>query len=91
MTVLAISEGVNELALAVFAIVAIGAALPQLQGTDEALFREINGWGDGPEWVYQALDPHSRNYALLTLLALVATGIVTKRGRYAIGAAVTLI
>jgi membrane-associated phospholipid phosphatase/MFS family permease len=79
-----------RLALGVLAIVAIGLALPSLQGTDERLFREINALGHGPEWVYQALDPHSRNYALLVLLAAIV-GLTMRRARFVLGAALTLV
>jgi membrane-associated phospholipid phosphatase len=44
----------------------------------------------GPEWVYQALDPHSRNYALLTLLALIV-GLTMRRTRFVVGAALTVV
>ena len=40
-------------------------AVPAARAADERLFLAINGLGDGPEWLYQALDPHSRNYLLL--------------------------
>jgi membrane-associated phospholipid phosphatase/MFS family permease len=80
-----------RLLLSVLAVMAVGAALPALQGTDEALFRGINGLGDGPEWLYQALDPHSRNYALLTLLAILAALTMHRRGRFAFGAALALV
>ncbi|HEX2085059.1 MAG TPA: MFS transporter [Solirubrobacteraceae bacterium] len=79
-----------RLSISVLAIIAIGLALPGLQGTDERLFREINGLGHGPEWVYQALDPHSRNYALLVLLAALV-GLTMRRGRFVFGAALTLV
>ena len=44
--------------------IAIGARCPLLQPADNQLFLAINGLGDGPEWLYQALDPHARNYGL---------------------------
>jgi membrane-associated phospholipid phosphatase len=71
--------------------VAIGAALPALQPLDEAAFLAINHLGDGPEWVYQALDPHTRNYVLLFTLAVLGTAIVTRRPRYALGAGVAVV
>jgi dolichol-phosphate mannosyltransferase len=80
-----------RLALGVLGIIAIGLMLPRLQATDEAVFRQINGWGDGPEWLYQALDPHSRNYALITLLAFSAAALLTRRVRFALGAAVAVV
>ena len=80
-----------RLTLGVLGIIAIGLALPKLQGADERVFREINGWGDGPEWLYQALDPHSRNYALLTLAAFLAAAVITRRMRFAAGAALAVV
>ncbi len=79
-----------RLSLGVLAILAIGAALPTLQGADERAFRAVNSLGMGPQWLYEALDPHSRNYALLTLLAVVV-GLATRRARYVLGAALTIV
>jgi membrane-associated phospholipid phosphatase/predicted MFS family arabinose efflux permease len=79
-----------RLSISVLAIIAIGLALPGLQGADERGFREINGLGHGPEWLYQALDPHSRNYALLVLLAALV-GLTMRRARFVAGAALTLV
>jgi membrane-associated phospholipid phosphatase/predicted MFS family arabinose efflux permease len=64
----------------------VAAALPLLGGADERLFLAINGLGDGPEWLYQALDPHSRNYLLLAAAATLAVLARTRRLRYAGGA-----
>jgi membrane-associated phospholipid phosphatase/MFS-type transporter involved in bile tolerance (Atg22 family) len=44
----------------------------QLQGVDEALFRAVNGLGHGPEELWEALNPHMRNYVILVVLAGVA-------------------
>ncbi|HEV3000543.1 MAG TPA: phosphatase PAP2 family protein, partial [Solirubrobacteraceae bacterium] len=79
-----------RLSLGVLGVIAVGLALPALQGADERAFRAVNALGMGPEWLYQALDPHSRNYALLTLLAVLA-GLATRRARYALGAALTIV
>src|SRR5687767_4831559 len=65
--------------------------MPIVQPLDNTLMLAINGWGDGPEWLYQALDPHSRNYALLTLLAFSAAALITRRIRFALGAAIALV
>jgi membrane-associated phospholipid phosphatase/predicted MFS family arabinose efflux permease len=70
---------------------AVAAALPLLGPADEQLFLAINGLGDGPEWLYQALDPHSRNYMLLAGLATVGVLIGARRGRFAVGALLTMI
>ena len=52
-----------------------GAAMPVFQPLDNALFLTINGLGDGPEWLYQALDPHTRNYILLTAATVIAAAL----------------
>ncbi|MEA2179928.1 MAG: hypothetical protein QOG77_3225, partial [Solirubrobacteraceae bacterium] len=64
----------------------VAAALPVLAGADERLFLAVNGLGDGPEWLYQALDPHSRNYLLLAFAATLAVLVSTRRLRFAGGA-----
>ena len=68
----------------------MGVALPALQGADEQAFRAINGLGQGPEWLYQTLDPHSRNYAILLGIALVAA-MFFRRARYVAGAGVAVL
>jgi predicted MFS family arabinose efflux permease/membrane-associated phospholipid phosphatase len=65
---------------------AVAAALPLLAPLDEGLFLAINHLGDGPEWLYQALDPHSRNYLLLAATATVAVLAATRSLRFAGGA-----
>jgi membrane-associated phospholipid phosphatase/MFS family permease len=80
-----------RLAAALGAVLAIGAALPAFQPLDNQLFLAVNGLGDGPEWLYQALDPHARNYALLVLAAVVASAFVNRRPRYVIGTAVAVV
>ena len=82
--------GPRLLALVLAAIV-VGAALPALQPLDERLFLAINGLGDGPEWLYQALDPHSRNYALLVALAIAVSLVVRRPLRFVAGAAVAVV
>jgi maltose/moltooligosaccharide transporter len=42
---------------------------------DEAAYRAINGLGPGPEWLWSALDPHTRNYVILIVLALAAAAV----------------
>jgi membrane-associated phospholipid phosphatase len=65
---------------------AVAAAFPLLAPLDEGLFLAINHLGDGPEWLYQALDPHSRNYLLLAAAATVAVLAGTRSLRFAGGA-----
>jgi undecaprenyl-diphosphatase len=50
-----------------------------LQRLDEELFRAINGLGPGPELLWTALDPHTRNYVLLIALALAAASLSQPR------------
>jgi predicted MFS family arabinose efflux permease/membrane-associated phospholipid phosphatase len=64
----------------------VAAVLPLLQPLDQQLFLAINGLGDGPEWLYQALDPHSRNYLLLAAAATLGVIAATRSLRYAGGA-----
>ena len=73
------------------AAIALGLALPVFQPLDNALFLAINGLGDGPEWLYQALDPHARNYILLVALTLLAAAVVLRRPRYLLGAVVGVV
>ncbi len=46
-----------------------------LQGLDESLFRAINGLGPGPDVLWTVLDPHTRNYILLIVLAVAAAAL----------------
>jgi membrane-associated phospholipid phosphatase/MFS family permease len=84
-------EWAPRLAAALAAVLAIGAALPALQPLDNQLFLAINRLGDGPEWLYQALDPHARNYALLVAAAVVASAVSLRRPRYVIGTAIAVV
>jgi membrane-associated phospholipid phosphatase/MFS family permease len=84
-------EWAPRLAAMIAASIAIGAALPALQALDNAGFRTINQLGDGPEWLYQALDPHARNYALLFLLAIAASAVNFRRARYVLGAGLAVL
>jgi membrane-associated phospholipid phosphatase len=80
-----------RLAAALGAVLAIGAALPALQPLDSQLFLAVNGLGDGPEWLYHALDPHARNYLLLVIAAVVASAFVNRRPRYVVGTALAVV
>ena len=63
----------------------LGVVMPLLQPLDERLFLEVNSLGAGPDWLHQALDPHTRNYVLLCLAATIAAAFYGRRA--AIGAA----
>jgi undecaprenyl-diphosphatase len=70
----------------ILAVIALGAAMPVVQPLDNALMLAVNGLGDGPEWLYQALDPHTRNYLLLTAATLLAAAVSLRRPRHVAGA-----
>ena len=69
---------------------AIGAAMPLLQGLDHRLFTSVNALGAGPHELYEALDPHSRNYVLLSLAAVLAAAAWRRRAVAGVAAAVVL-
>jgi membrane-associated phospholipid phosphatase len=68
------------------AAIALGVAMPLFQPLDNAVFLALNGLGDGPTWLYEAVDPHARNYVLLTGLTVIAAAIVLRRPRHVLGA-----
>jgi membrane-associated phospholipid phosphatase/MFS family permease len=80
-----------RLGVALAATLAIGAALPALQPLDNSLFISVNRLGDGPEWLYQALDPHTRNYILLFGIAVAGSAMVLRRARYVLGAGLAIL
>jgi dolichol-phosphate mannosyltransferase len=80
-----------RLATLILAVIALGAAMPVLQPLDNALMLAINGLGDGPEWLYQALDPHTRNYILLLSATVVAAAVTLRRPRHVLGAALGVV
>jgi membrane-associated phospholipid phosphatase len=82
---------VPRLTALVLGVIALGAALPVFQPLDNALMRAVNGMGDGPEVLYQAFDPHTRNYLLLFALTIVAAAVSMRRLRYVLGAALAVI
>jgi membrane-associated phospholipid phosphatase/MFS family permease len=86
-----LGEWAPRLAAGLGAVLAIGALLPALQPVDNQLFLAINRLGDGPDWLYQALDPHARNYALLVLTAALASAVVLRRPRYVVGTAIAVV
>jgi dolichol-phosphate mannosyltransferase len=86
-----IRQWTPRLAALVLAVIALGAAMPILQPLDNALMLAINGLGDGPEWLYQALDPHTRNYILLLAVTITAAAVTHRRARYVLGAALGVV
>jgi membrane-associated phospholipid phosphatase len=60
----------KRLSVLVGVTIAFGLVMPLIGPVDERLFLSINGLGDGPAWLYEALDPHTRNYILVSLFAL---------------------
>jgi dolichol-phosphate mannosyltransferase len=75
----------------VLAAIALGAAMPVVQPLDNQLMLAVNGLGDGPEWLYQALDPHTRNYLILIALTLVAAAVYLRRVRHVVGAVLAVV
>ena len=86
-----VREWAPRLIVGLVTVILLGAALPLFQPLDNELFLAINGLGDGPEWLYQALDPHTRNYALLVLGTMAATAVLSRRPRYVFGAALAMV
>jgi dolichol-phosphate mannosyltransferase len=80
-----------RLSALILAVIALGAAMPVVQPLDNALMLAINGLGDGPEWLYQALDPHTRNYILLLSATVIAAAVTMRRPRYVLGAALGVV
>jgi membrane-associated phospholipid phosphatase len=80
-----------RLGAVVLAAIALGLAMPLFQPLDNTVFLAVNGLGDGPEWLYQALDPHARNYVVLTATTIVVAGVVLRRPRHVLGAALGVV
>jgi membrane-associated phospholipid phosphatase len=83
-------EGLGLL-LAILGALGVAALLPLLQPLDEELYLAVNGLGDGPEWLYQALDPHTRNYIVLMLVTVSAAAATMRRARYVLGAGLAVL
>jgi dolichol-phosphate mannosyltransferase len=75
----------------ILAVIALGAAMPIVQPLDNTMMLAINGLGDGPEWLYQALDPHTRNYLILVMVTAIAAAVTHRRLRYVLGAALGVV
>jgi MFS family permease len=46
---------------------------------DEWLYGVVNGLGPGPDFLWKLLDPHTRNYAILIAIAIVAAAVTNMR------------
>lgn len=77
-----------RLGMVVAATMALGALMPLLAPVDHALFGAVNSLGAGPDWLYEALDPHSRNYVLLGLAAVIGAAATRTRAAVAVALAV---
>jgi membrane-associated phospholipid phosphatase/MFS family permease len=66
----------------------VGAFMPLFGPADERTFLAVNSLGAGPDWLYEALDPHSRNYILLGLAAAVGAAVTRTRATIAVAFAV---
>jgi membrane-associated phospholipid phosphatase/MFS family permease len=80
-----------RLSALILAVIALGAAMPVVQPLDNSLMLAVNGLGDGPEWLYQAFDPHTRNYILLLTATVIAAAVSLRRRRYVLGAALGVV
>lgn len=69
--------------------VALGFLTPVYGAFDERLFLAVNSLGGGPNWLYEALDPHTRNYVLLCALALAAALVWRPRAAFGVALGVT--
>ena len=66
--------------LAVVPVLGVLVAHTDVHRADEWLYRAINGLGPGPDLLWTALDPHTRNYLLLIVLAVAAGAVSNVRG-----------
>jgi membrane-associated phospholipid phosphatase len=80
-----------RLAALLLGAIALGLAMPVFQPLDNSMMVAVNGLGDGPEWLYQALDPHTRNYLLLVSLTAVTAAVTLRRPRYVLGATLAVV
>src|SRR5918996_1357308 len=58
---------------------AMGALVPLVGPLDERLFLAVNSLGDGPDWLFAIVDPHTRNYAVMGLVAVAAAALRDRR------------
>jgi len=80
----------QRLAAVVVGTWAVAAFIPLIGPADRKLFVAINSLGAGPDWVYQALDPHTRNYLLLCLAAVLVAQLTSPRRVLGVVTAVVL-
>ena len=80
-----------RLAAPVAGALVVAAILPALQPLDSAAFSAVNRLGDGPEVLYQVLDPHTRNYLVIALTTLAFAALRLRRARYVVGTAIALL
>ena len=57
----------------------MGALVPLVGPLDERLFLAVNSLGDGPDWLFAIVDPHTRNYAVMGLVAVAAAALRDRR------------
>jgi membrane-associated phospholipid phosphatase len=69
--------------LASVPVLGVLVAHSELHHVDELIFETINDLGPGPHWLWWALDPHLRNYAILLALTA-AAALVTRRRALAV-------
>jgi membrane-associated phospholipid phosphatase len=75
-------RGRGKTALALLATVPLLGLLVAQTGVarvDERVFEAINGLGPGPQLLWDVLDPHTRNYVVLILVALAAAALTSWR------------
>jgi membrane-associated phospholipid phosphatase/predicted MFS family arabinose efflux permease len=60
-------------------VLGVLAAQTEAHRADEWLYSSINGFGPGPELLWTTLDPHTRNYGILIVLALGAAAVTNLR------------
>jgi membrane-associated phospholipid phosphatase len=65
--------------LATVPVLGVLVAHSGLHQVDEVMFKPINDLGPGPDWLWWALDPHLRNYALLLALTVAAALVARRR------------
>jgi undecaprenyl-diphosphatase len=65
--------------LALVPVLGLLVAQTRVQGLDEEAYRFVNGLGPGPDFLWELLDPHTRNYVVLIVLAVGAAAVTQLR------------